>query len=73
MDELMESVTLIQTQRIKPFPVILVGSAYWRGFLDWMKEVVLKEGKISPEDMDVFQIIDEPEEVVRTIKKKVIL
>ena len=73
MDELMESVTLIQTQRIKPFPVILVGSHYWKGLLDWMKGVVLTEGKISPEDMDIFQIIDEPEEVVKTIKKKVIL
>jgi uncharacterized protein (TIGR00730 family) len=73
MDELMESMTLIQTQRIKPFPVILVGSNYWKGFLDWMKEVVLKEGKISPEDMDIFQTIDEPEEIVKVIKKKVIL
>ena len=73
MDELMESVTLIQTRRIKPFPVILVGTEYWRGFLDWMREVVLKEGKISPEDMDIFQLADEPEEVVRVIKKKVIL
>ena len=73
MDELMESVTLIQTRRIKPFPVLMFGSNYWRGFLDWMKEVVLKEGKISPEDLDIFELIDEPEEIVKTIKKKVIL
>ena len=73
MDELMESVTLIQTRRIKPFPVILVGTEYWKGFLSWVKEVVLKEGKISPEDMDIFHLIDEPEEIVKTIKKKVIL
>ena len=73
MDELLESVTLIQTHRIKPFPVILVGTNYWKGFLDWMKEVVLKEKKISPEDLDIFQIIDEPEEIIRTIKKRVIL
>jgi uncharacterized protein (TIGR00730 family) len=73
MDELMESVTLIQTRRIRPFPVLMFGSKYWKGFLDWMKEVVLMEGKISPEDLDVFQLIDEPEEVVKTIKKKVIL
>ncbi len=73
MDELMESVTLIQTRRIKPFPVILVGKDYWKGFLRWVKEVVLKEGKISPEDMDIFHLIDEPEEIVKTIKKKVIL
>ena len=73
MDELMESMTLIQTRRIRPFPVILVGTDYWKGFLKWMKEVVLKEGKISAEDMDIFQIIDEPEKIVKAIKKRVIL
>ncbi len=73
MDELLESVTLIQTRKIKPFPVILVGANYWKGFLDWIKEVVLKEGKISPEDLEIFQIIDEPGEIVKAIKRKVIL
>ena len=73
MDELMEAATLIQTRRIKPFPVILVGSDYWKGFLDWMRAVALREGKISPEDMDIFQIIDQPEEIVRVIKNKIIL
>ena len=73
MDELMESVTLIQTRRIRPFPVILVGTEYWRGFLDWMRGGGFKEGKISPGDMDIFQLADEPEEVVRIIKEKVIL
>ncbi len=73
MDELFESVTLIQTHKIKPFPVILVGSNYWKGLLDWIKEVVLKEGRISPTDLDILQLIDEPEEIVRTIKKTVIL
>ncbi len=73
MDELMESMTLIQTRRIKPFPVILVGMEYWKGFLDWMKKVVLKEGKVSPQDLDIFQIIEDPEEIIKTIKKLVIL
>ena len=73
MDELLEAVTLIQTQKIKPFPVFLVGSNYWKGFLDWIKKVVLKEGKISPADLQILQIIDEPEEIVRSIKKTVIL
>jgi uncharacterized protein (TIGR00730 family) len=73
MDELFESLTLIQTQRIKPFPVILVGSQYWKGLLDWIKETVLKEGKISSGDLDILQLIDDPEEVVKTIKKTVIL
>ncbi|MCX8118368.1 MAG: TIGR00730 family Rossman fold protein [Desulfobacterota bacterium] len=73
MDELFESVTLIQTKKIRPFPVILVGSSYWKGLLEWLKEVVLKEGKISPEDLCILQVVDDPEEVVRTIKKTVIL
>ncbi len=73
MDELMEAMTLIQTHRIKPFPVFLVGLDYWKGFIAWMKNVVLKDGKISPEDMDIFQLMDEPEEIVRMIKKRIIL
>ena len=72
MDELFESVTLIQTHKIKPFPVILVGSNYWKGLLDWIKEVVLKEGRISSTDLDILQLIDDPEEIVKTIKKTVI-
>ena len=73
MDELLESVTLIQTHKIKPFPVILVGTNYWKGFLDWIKEVVLKEGKISPADLDILQLIDEPAEIIKSIKKIVIV
>jgi len=73
LDELFESVTLIQTHKIRPFPVILVGSDYWKGLLDWMVEVVLKEGKISPADLDILRLIDDPEEIVRIIKKTVIL
>jgi uncharacterized protein (TIGR00730 family) len=73
MDELFESVTLIQTHKIKPFPVILVGSEYWKGLFDWIKGVVLREGKISPEDLEILQLIDEPEEIIKTIKKTVIL
>ncbi len=73
MDELFESLTLIQTQRIRPFPVILVGSQYWEGLLNWIKEPVLKEGKISPGDLDILQLIDDPEEIVRTIKKTIVL
>jgi len=73
MDELLESITLIQTHKIKPFPVILVGSKYWKGLLDWIKEVVLKEGRMSPADLDILQLIDEPAEIIKTIKKTVIL
>ena len=73
MDELFESMTLIQTHKIRPFPVILVGSEYWKGLLDWMRSVVLQEAKISLSDLDIFQLIDDPEEIVRTIKKTVIV
>ncbi len=61
MDEFFESLVLIQTLKQVSFPVILMGSDYWRGLLDWMSEKMLKEYKhISPEDMDVFTVVDEP-------------
>jgi hypothetical protein len=73
MDELFEALTLIQTKRIKSFPLILMGSDYWQGLLDWLKKTMLREGKIIPTDLDLIQIVDEPEEVVKLIKKYVIV
>lgn len=73
LDELTEVVTLIQTQRIKPFPIILVGSDYWAGLLDWMKTRLLKDHMISDKDLDILQVIDDPEEVVRVVRKFVII
>ncbi len=73
LDELFESVTLVQTQRIKPFPIILVDSDYWSGLKDWIKSCLLKEKRISPEDIDILQVMDEPEEIVNTVKKMVII
>jgi uncharacterized protein (TIGR00730 family) len=73
LDELFEALTLIQTKRIKPFPVILMGSEYWKGLVDWLKKTMLRNELISPEDLERFLILDEPEEVVRYIKKYVIL
>ena len=73
MDELFEALTLIQTKKIKSFPLILMGSEYWRGLLDWLKKNMLLEGKISPVDLDLIQVVDEPEEVVKLIKKYVIV
>jgi uncharacterized protein (TIGR00730 family) len=73
IDELFEALTLIQTKRIKSFPVFLMGSEYWKGLYDWLKKTMLRDGKISPEDLNLFQIIDEPEEVVKQIQKYVIL
>jgi uncharacterized protein (TIGR00730 family) len=73
LDEFSEAITLIQTRRIKPFPVILVDKSYWKGLLDWMRKMVCQECMISMEDMNIIQVIDDPEEVVRAIKKIIIL
>ncbi|MDY6832897.1 MAG: TIGR00730 family Rossman fold protein [Thermodesulfobacteriota bacterium] len=73
MDELFEAVTLAQTRRIRPLPIILMGSDYWSGLVEWVRTTLLADGAISPEDMDFLQIIDEPEAVVKAVKKLVIL
>jgi uncharacterized protein (TIGR00730 family) len=68
LDELFEAVTLIQTQRIKPLPVILVGTSFWGGLIDWIKSTMLAEKNISPKDMDIFHITDDPDEVLSIIR-----
>jgi uncharacterized protein (TIGR00730 family) len=70
MDELFEALTLIQTKKIRSFPVVLVGREYWQGLIDWMKQSVLTMGNISPEDIDLMHIVDEPEEVCAIINKR---
>jgi uncharacterized protein (TIGR00730 family) len=67
MDELFEALTLIQTRKIKNFPVLLVGCAYWKGLLDWLRETMLVEGKIGPADLDLLPCTDDPAEVERII------
>ena len=69
IDELFETVTLIQTHKIRPFPVILVGRNYWRGLLEWLREQALVDGLISPGDLDFFTIADSPTEVVKCISE----
>jgi uncharacterized protein (TIGR00730 family) len=73
MDEFFEALTLIQTKRIKGFPVILMGSEYWQGLMGWMKGAMLVNDKIEPCDLEIIHIIDDPDEVVKHIKKFVIL
>ncbi len=68
LDEFFEPVTLIQTRRMEPFPVILVGQAHWEELLKWMKAHLLESGYISPEDMQIFTIVDRPEEVLQAIE-----
>jgi len=72
LDELFESLTLIQTKRIKSFPVILIDSGYWKGLLDWIQGTLIREKSISESDLDIFSVADTPEEAVRIIKRRVI-
>ena len=70
MDELFEAITLIQTTKIEPFPIILVGTEFWSGLVAWIKEVLLdKFGNISAKDMDIFKIVDTADEVEEIIEK----
>lgn len=73
LDELFESMTLIQTQRIKPFPIILVGSDFWTGLVDWIRDKLLAEGNINKEDLLLFKVLDDAQEVVDFIRKTVIV
>lgn len=72
LDELFESLTLIQTQRIKPFPIVLVGSEFWSGLVDWIKDKLLGNGNVSAEDMTLFRVLDDPDEVVSHVRKTVV-
>jgi uncharacterized protein (TIGR00730 family) len=73
LDELFEAITLIQTEKIKPFPVILVGAEYWQGLLDWIKGTLLKAQHIRPKDLEIMQVIDDPNEIIKHIKRMIIL
>jgi len=67
LDELSEALTLIQTGKIPRIPIVLVGAKFWAGLLDWFKTTLVDEGMIAPEDLDLMQIIDEPDQVVDAI------
>jgi len=69
LDELTEVLTLIQTGKIKPFPVILFSSQYWKGFLDWLRSSVLGKKFISEEDFNILRVCDHPDEVVDIVQK----
>jgi uncharacterized protein (TIGR00730 family) len=73
LDEIFEAITLIQTKRIKPFPVILFGSDYWQPLWKWIKDTLLARTLISPDDLELVTILDNPDDVVRTIKRTVIV
>ncbi|MBU1905885.1 MAG: TIGR00730 family Rossman fold protein [Candidatus Omnitrophica bacterium] len=69
MDEFMEALNLIQTERISKFPVVLFGKAYWQGLISWLRNTTLKAGNISSQDLKIFTVTDSPKEVVEVIKK----
>lgn len=69
LDELFETLTLIQTRKIKKIPIILFGKSYWEGMVNWLRQTVLAENHLSPEDFDRFTVTDDPDEVVRLIEE----
>ncbi|MCL2657812.1 MAG: TIGR00730 family Rossman fold protein [Betaproteobacteria bacterium] len=69
LDELMESLTLIQTEKTRRIPVILMHSPFWKGLIDWFRERLVSEQMIHPEDLDLIQLLDSPEEVLEAIFK----
>ena len=69
LDEFFEAITLIQTKRVDPFPVILVGSSFWNTLIDWMKKVLLPNNLIAGEDLAIFKVVDTPQEVLDIIKE----
>ena len=68
LDELYEALTLIQTGKVKHFPVVLFGPAYWAGLVEWLRDRVAGEGKISTTDLDLFAVTDSPREAVALIR-----
>ena len=69
LDELFEAITLIQTRKSTLYPIVMVGSEYWGGLLDWIRERLVTEGMIAPEDLDLISLVDTPDEVVAAIGK----
>jgi len=67
LDELFEALTLIQTKKIRNFPIVLFGKSYWSGMLDWLRDVMLPGGKIADHDMKMFHITDSPAEVIEIV------
>ena len=69
LDELFEAYTLIQTNKVTKFPIILVGREYWGGLLDWIKNTLLKANTISPEDLDLIELVDTKDEVMECLNR----
>ena len=70
LDELFETITLIQTKHLRPLPIVLVGKDYWEGLVEWIKKTMLEDGKVSKEDLDLFEVVDTAEEAMQYILSK---
>ncbi len=68
LDELFETITLIQTKRIRKMPVILMGSKFWNGLIEWINEQMIGNGMISPEDLDLFHVLDDPQRALEIVE-----
>jgi len=67
LDELFETLTLVQTGHMRPVPIVLVGKDYWKGMIKWIKKTMLEDGKISKEDLDLFKLVDTAEEAMKCL------
>lgn len=70
LDELFETITLVQTGHMRPVPIVLIGKDYWKGMIKWIKKTMLEDGKISEGDLDLFKLVDGAEEAMEYIKSK---
>jgi len=70
MDEMFEILTLVQTRKIRPVPIVLVDKQFWKPLVSWFTKTLIPENKISPQDLEIFKVLDEPEEIVNHIKEK---
>jgi uncharacterized protein (TIGR00730 family) len=73
LDELFEAVTLIQTKRIKSFPVILIDSDYWGGLVEWIRKTLIRKNAVDESELDIFHVVDDPKEAVSIIKRRVVI
>jgi uncharacterized protein (TIGR00730 family) len=73
LDEAFEAITLIHTRRIKPFPIILVGTDFWSGLMDWIHEKILASGNVDNDDMKIINLMDDPQEIISYIKKTIVV
>jgi len=73
LDELSEAMTLIQTKKIKPFPVFLFDSSFWKPLLDWFKATLVAADKISLEDLEIITLVDDPDQLIRELTRRVII